>query len=67
MSPVNESTLYKTWSESFDNFGFHKHGAFAMCTLCVHFKESLMREKRKKERAELEAQRAQHLREQMSR
>jgi hypothetical protein len=65
--PVNESTLYSIWSESFQNYTFHKQGAFAKCNLCVQFKEGLMREKRKLERAKLEEQRAQHLREQMSR
>jgi hypothetical protein len=67
LKPVVESMLYDIWKNSFANFTFHRQSAFAKCTLCVQFKENLMREKRKVERAKLEADRTRHLREQMSR
>ena len=58
---VTDTTLYKIWNERFANFGFHKHSAFAKCTECIEFKEGLMRERRKKERAALKHGRAVHL------
>ncbi|CAM6083609.1 unnamed protein product [Calypogeia fissa] len=45
LTPVAEATLYSIWNTSFDNFSFHKQSAFAKCTLCVQFKDQLMREK----------------------
>ena len=64
---ISKDAFYKLWRNNFENFKFHKTSAFAKCEECTRLKEMLMREKRVKERLELEKRRELHMNEQMSR
>ena len=64
---IGHSTFHNTWNAHFANYKIHTSSAFSKCDECIEYKEALQRERRAKERAEIESLRATHLRQQMSR
>ncbi|KAL3692401.1 hypothetical protein R1sor_006052 [Riccia sorocarpa] len=64
---ISKTLFYALWSSNFDNYKFHKRGAFAKCEICVTLKQKLMQERRPDYRRPIEEQRDKHMNQQMSR
>ncbi|KAL3691333.1 hypothetical protein R1sor_004984 [Riccia sorocarpa] len=64
---ISKTLFYALWSSNFDNYKFHKRGAFAKCEICVTLKQKLMQERRPDYRRPIEEQRNNHMSQQISR